>query len=122
LLSDLPTTVAELVRGEIELLKSEVVGKLKALGVGAGILAVAAVFVFITVVMLFVAAALALSLVMPGWAAALVVALFVLAVAAILAVVGIRIVKAQMPPVPTRSIESLKRDVHAIKGIGRPTA
>ncbi len=120
LVSDLPTTVKELVQGEIALLKAEIIGKLKALGIGAAILVGAAVVLFVMLVMLFVSVAFALSLVMPGWLAAIVVALFLLVVAAILAVIGIRIIKAQMPPLPEESINSIKRDLHAIKGIGGP--
>ena len=37
----------------------------------------------------------------------------------ILALIGYRILKRGIPPLPTESIESIKRDLRAIKGIGK---
>ncbi|MEO5921727.1 MAG: phage holin family protein, partial [Pseudolysinimonas sp.] len=62
---------------------------------------------------------LALSQIMPGWLAALLVAAGLLIIAAILALIGYRILKKGIPPVPTESIDSLKRDLRAIQGIGK---
>jgi zinc transporter ZupT len=56
---------------------------------------------------------------MPGWAAALVVAAVLLIVAVVLALIGYRILKRGIPPVPTESIDSLQRDLRAIRGIGK---
>ena len=74
LLGDLPTMVTDLVQREIELVKVEVTTKLKALGKGSGLLVGAVVVVLFMIGVLLTSAVLALSLVMPGWAAALVVA------------------------------------------------
>jgi hypothetical protein len=38
LIGDLPTLVRDLVKGELELLKTEIIGKLKILGVGVGLI------------------------------------------------------------------------------------
>ena len=65
------------------------------------------------------AAILALSLVMPGWLAALLVAAVLLIVAVILALIGYRVLKKGIPPVPTESIDSVRRDIQAIKGMGK---
>ncbi|MCY7412058.1 MAG: phage holin family protein, partial [Salinibacterium sp.] len=46
LFTDLPGLLADLVRGEIESLKAEVLAKLKHAGIGIGLLAVAGVFAF----------------------------------------------------------------------------
>jgi hypothetical protein len=119
LLTDVPTLVRELVQGEIELFKSEMIAKVKALGIGAGILAAAAVVLLFFVGVLLTAAILALELVMPGWLAALVVAFVLLVVSGLLGLIGYRKLKKGIPPVPTKTIHGLKRDLNAIRGIGK---
>lgn len=119
LIAEIPTLVSDLVQREIELVKTEMIAKLKALGAGVGILVVALAVLGAMVGVLLTAAVLALSLVLPGWAAALIVAGFLLLVAAVLALVGYRVLKGGIPPIPTESIDSLKRDYRAIKGIGK---
>ena len=42
-----------------------------------------------------------------------------LIIAVIVGLIGYRVLKRGIPPVPTESIDSLKRDVRAIKGIGK---
>ena len=119
LLADLPTLVRELVEGEIELLKSELIRKLKAAGIGAGLLFGAAIIALLFIGVLLTAAILGLSLVMPGWLAALLVAFVLLVVIAILALLGMRSLKNAMPPMPNDTIESLKRDINVIRGVGK---
>lgn len=119
LITDIPALIQELFHREVELLKAELIAKLKALGVGAGLLAGAVVVLLFMIGVLLTSAVLALSLVMPGWLAALIVAAFLLIVAGILALVGYRILKRGIPPVPTESIDSLQKDYRAIRGIGK---
>ena len=119
LIADVPTQVGELVQREIDLIKTEMIAKLKALGAGVGILVGALAVLGFMVGVLLTAAVLALSLVLPGWAAALVVAGFLLIVAGILGLIGFRVLKRGIPPVPTEAIDSIKRDLRAIKGIGK---
>lgn len=119
LLADIPTLVTDLVTAEIEQLKAELTRKFKALGIGAGLLAGAAVVLLFMVGVLLTAAILALSLVMPGWLAALLMALVLLIIAAILGWIGYLRLKAGMPPLPTESIESLKKDINVIRGMGK---
>jgi len=119
LLGDIPTMVTDLVQREIELVKTEVTEKLKALGKGSGLLAGAAVVALFMIGVLLTSAVLALSLVMPGWAAALVVAAFLLIVAVVLGLIGYRILKKSMPLYPVDSIDSLQKDLRAIQGIGQ---
>jgi membrane protein implicated in regulation of membrane protease activity len=119
LLTDLPDRVTELVHREIELLKVEVVGKLKALGIGAGLLLGAVIVVGFMVGVLLTAAILALSLVIPGWLAALLVAALLLIVAVILALIGWRVLQKGLPPIPSESIHSLQSDVRTIRGLGK---
>lgn len=117
LLADVPRLVSELVTAEIEQLKAEMKAKLKALGIGAGLLAGAAVVLLFMVGVLLTAAVLALALVMPGWAAALVVAGVLLILAAILAWIGYAKLKAGIPPLPQDTIESVKHDIDVVRGI-----
>ncbi|MDP3207820.1 MAG: phage holin family protein, partial [Rhodoglobus sp.] len=62
---------------------------------------------------------LALSLVLPAWAAALIVGGALILIAALLVAIGIKQVKRGTPPTPTKTIDSIKQDVRAIKGIGK---
>ncbi len=120
LIGDIPTLVTDLVQREIELVKTELIAKFKALGIGAGIIAGAALVLLAMLGVLLTAAILALTLTgLPGWAAALIVAAALLIVAVILGLIGYRILKRGVPPLPTESIESIKRDIRAIKGIGK---
>jgi hypothetical protein len=119
LVTSVPTLVADLVQREIELLKAEMVAKLKALGVGAGLIAAAVIVLLGMLGVLLTAAILALSLIMPGWLAALLVAAVLLIIAVVIGLIGYRILMRGVPPVPTESIDSLKRDLRAIKGMGK---
>lgn len=116
LIADVPKLVSDLVAAEIEQLKAEMMAKLKALGIGAGLIAGAAVVLLFMVGVLLTAAILALSLVMPGWLAALLVALVLLIIAAILGLIGYRKLEKGMPPVPERTIDSVKDDIDVIRG------
>ena len=117
LLTDIPGLIRELIAAEIESLKNEIIGKLKAAGIGAGFLVTAAAFAFFAVLVLTAAAVLALSLVLPGWAAALIVGGALLALAGIAAAIGIAQLKHGVPPTPTETIESVKEDVRVVRGI-----
>ena len=119
LVGEIPTLVTELVQSEIELIKTEIVAKLKALGVGVGLIAVAVAFLLAMLGVLLTAAIFALSQVMPGWLAALLVAAVLLIIAVIFGLIGYRILKKGIPPLPSESIDSLRRDLRAIKGIGK---
>jgi uncharacterized membrane protein YqjE len=119
LLADIPVIVRELVQGEIELLKREMIRKLKALGVGAGLLVVALTFVFATIGVLLTAAVLGLAETgLPAWLCALIVAAFLLIVAVIVGLIGYRVLKRGIPPLPSETIAGLKKDLNVIKGVG----
>jgi hypothetical protein len=109
----------DLVRGEIESLKQELLDKLKHAGVGIGLLVGAAAFAFFALLVLIAAAVLGLATVLPAWASALIIGGGVLVIAVILALVGVASLKKGVPPAPTETIKSIKKDVRAIKGIGK---
>ena len=119
LLTEVPLLVRELVAGEIELLKQEMIRKLKALGVGAGLIAVSGIVLLGMLGVLLTAAIFALSLVMPGWLAALLVAAVLLIVAVILGLIGYRVLKKGIPPLPNETISGLKKDLNVIRGVGK---
>ena len=119
LLTDLPDLVRDLIAAEIEQLKAELARKFTALGIGAGLIAGAAVVLLFMVGVLLTSAILALSLVMPGWLAALLVALVLLIIAALVGLIGYRKLKDGMPPVPTDTIDSLKKDLDVVTGVGK---
>ncbi|TPW77966.1 phage holin family protein [Schumannella soli] len=121
LVSGLPGQVTDLVHHEIELVKAEMIGKLKALGIGGGLLLGAVGILLFMLGVLLTAAVLGLSETgLPGWASALIIAGVLLIAAALVALIGWRKLKGGIPPIPTEAIDSLQRDLRVVKGIGRP--
>ncbi len=116
LVKDLPDRVTRLVKSELQLAKLELTTKLKAAGIGAGLLAAAAFFALVFFAVLVAAAVMGLAEVLPGWAAALIVAGVFLILAAVLALLGVKKLKKGVPPIPEESIESVKTDVSVVTG------
>ena len=119
LIADIPSLLMDLVRGEIESFKQELIGKLKLAGVGIGLLVGAATFAFFAVLVLIAAAVLGLATVLPAWASALIIGGGILVIAGILALIGISSLKKGVPPAPTETFQSIKKDVRTIKGTGK---
>lgn len=118
LIGDLPGLLMDLVRGEIEQLKRELIAKAAQAGVGIGLLVGAAAVLFFALGVFIAAAILGLALVLPAWAAALIVGGALVLIAAILVLIGIASLKSSSKG-PEESIDSIKKDVRVIKGIGR---
>src|SRR5450830_1506275 len=116
LIADLPRLLTDLVKDEIEHLKQEMARKLKHAGIGAALFAAAGLFAFFLMAVLIAAAILGLAVVLPGWAAALIVAGLLLVIVAVLVASGVAQVKRGAPLAPTETSASVKRDVNAIKG------
>ena len=122
LFADIPVIVRELVAGEIELLKQEMIRKLKALGVGAGLLVVTLIVLLGMLGVLLTAAVLGIAETgIPAWLSALIVAAGLLIIAVILGLIGYRVLKKGIPPLPNETISGLKKDLNVIKGVGRAT-
>lgn len=115
LISRVGDQVSRLVRDELELAKTELRAKGKRFGTGVALGGAAGVLAWFGVAALFVAAGAALALVLPVWAAALVVAGVLLLTAGILAAIGVGDVKKAAPPVPEQAIDSTRRDIAAIR-------
>lgn len=118
LIGDLPRLLMDLVRGEIEQLKRELIAKAAAAGIGIGLLAAAATFLFFALGVFIAAAILGIATVLPAWAAALIVGGGLLVIAVILVLIGLASLK-KSGGGPEETIDSVKKDVRVIKGIGR---
>jgi hypothetical protein len=116
LIADVPALIVQLFRDELESLKLELTKKVKGVAIGAALFAVAAVFALLAVIILLYAAVVALALVLPTWAAALIVAGGLLLVVLVLVLIGMAQLKRGNPG---KTAESVKRDVNTIKGIGK---
>ncbi|SDM62535.1 Putative Holin-X, holin superfamily III [Geodermatophilus siccatus] len=119
LISQLTEQISRLVRDEARLAQAEVTQKAKRMGIGAGLFGGAGLFAFLGLAVLIAAAVLALALVLPGWLAALIVAVVLFAVAGVLALVGKKDVEKGTPPVPTEAIASTRTDIQTVKESAR---
>lgn len=106
--------LSRLVRQELALARAELSRKAKDAAIGGGLFGGAALVLLFAVQALVVAAIAGLALVLPVWAAALVVAGVLLAVAGAAALSGKREVGRALPPAPTEAIESTKADIEMI--------
>lgn len=119
LLRELPGILMELLRAEFEQFKREMARKSKNFGVGALLFAIAGGIAFFLLGTLTTAGILALAIVMPGWAAALVVSGVLLLLVIILVAIGVSLFKKSAGLVPTETMDSIVQDAHALKGEGR---
>jgi hypothetical protein len=117
LIGELPTLLVNLLRAELDSFKQEISAKLKAAGIGVGLLAAAATFLFFAVGVLLAAAVAGLATVLPVWASALIIGGVILLIAVVLALIGITSLRKGVPPTPEHTIESVKKDVRTIRGI-----
>ena len=100
---------------EVELASYELKRKLAALGLGVVLLVAAALFGLYGLGFLFATIAAALDTFLPRWLALLIVTLFLLLVAAILALLALRRIRKGTPPVPEQAIDEAKRTSEALK-------
>ncbi|WP_396289798.1 phage holin family protein [Curtobacterium sp. KT1] len=119
LVGDVPKLVKGLVKGEIDLLKAEMLTKAKIFGLAAGLLVGALVIVLYAIGVFLTAAVMGLATVMPAWLAAIVIAVVMLIIAAILGWIGWKRLKKGLPITPKRTIDSVKNDINAVKGMGK---
>lgn len=107
--------VSRLVRDELALAKAELRDKGRRAGTGAALGGAAGVLAWFGLAALLVAGGAALALVLPVWAAALIVGAALLLIAGILAAVGVGELKRATPPIPEQAIDSTRRDIEAVK-------
>jgi uncharacterized membrane protein YqjE len=116
LVHDMTQQMSTLVRDEIRLAQAEMTEKGKRAGIGVGLFSAAGLFAFFGLATLIATAILALALALPGWLAALIVAVVLFAVAGVFALQGKNNVQQATPPKPEQAIEGLKEDVATVKG------
>ena len=115
--------VSRLVRDELTLARAELTEKGKHAGIGIGLFGGGGALALYGLGALVAAAILLLDLVLPAWAAALIVAVVLFAVAGVLALVGKKQVSQAVPPMPEAAVRSVRADVDtvtaAVKDRGR---
>jgi hypothetical protein len=116
LLTDVPHLITQLIRAELELLKAELVSKLKATGIGLGLFAISISLIVLALLLFVLAGVFALSLVLPLWAAALIAAGGVLILAVVIAATGASVMSGSQSPKPSATVESIREDIRVIRG------
>ena len=120
LIGTLTDQITSLVRDEVRLAQAEVTQKARRLGVGAGLFGGAGVVALLGLNALITCVILALGNVLPGWLAAIIVAVVLFAVAGGLALLGRKDVRQAAPPLPTETIASVQADIATVtQGIRR---
>ncbi|MEQ4301881.1 phage holin family protein [Plantactinospora sp. B6F1] len=106
--------VKRLARDELALARIELAHKGRHAGIGMGLFGGGAVLALCGLGLLVAAAVLGLALVIPAWAAALVVAGALFILAGGLALVGRSRVRRAVPPMPSATADSLRADVNTV--------
>lgn len=121
LVSEATTDLSSLVRGEIELAKSEVTTSVSRAGKGGAMLAVAGVLALYMLGLLLFAAAWGIEAAgLPLWAGLLIVSGVLLLIIAILALIGIKALK-QVQPKPVQAISDAQNTVNTLKASLKPS-
>jgi uncharacterized membrane protein YqjE len=107
--------VSELVRGELELARTELAEKGRRAGAGAGLAGAGGVVALYGLGALVAAAVAALALVWPVWLSALVVGVVVVAVGGALALAGRSQLRRSTPAAPEHAVQSVRDDVTAVR-------
>ena len=115
LVKQLAEQTAALSRQEIRLAQLELVQKGKAAGVGAGLLGVSGVIGLLGVAAGLSTIGAAFAIVVPVWAAILIVTGLLVGTGAVVALAGRGRLQRAMPPEPDIALGSLRKDVETIK-------
>ena len=115
LISRLSEQTSTLIRDEMRLAQAEFSAKAKHAGTGVGMFGAGGLLAFFGVATLIATAVLALALVLPAWAAALIVAVVLLIAAGVVSLLGKKQVEQVGPLKPERAMASVQRDVTEVK-------
>ncbi|MFD8411041.1 phage holin family protein [Streptomyces sp. NPDC059650] len=107
--------ISELVREEMLLARAEMTQKGKRYGLGGGLFGGAGLVGILAAQAMVAASIAALALVLPLWAAALIVGAVLAVVATVLATAGKKQVTQAGSPLPEQTIDNVKADVAEIK-------
>lgn len=116
LLADLPNLITNLIKAEIEQVKTKAKHLGSYAGKGAIFMVLALIFLFFAIGTLVAVAILALALVLPAWLSALIVFVAFVLIAVVLALIGVNYFK-KLSDDPN-PVESVKKDIRAVKGEG----
>jgi Flp pilus assembly protein TadB len=118
LLAQLSAQTSRLVRDEMRLAQREFVDSAKHAGIGAGLFSVAGLTAVFGVAGLITAAIAALALVLPVWAASLVIAAALFAIAGIAGLISKKQL-GQASPTPEMTVANVKQDINQVKDARR---
>ncbi len=116
LLADLPNLITNLIKAEIDQVKTKAKHLGSYAGKGAIFMVLALIFLFFAIGTLVAVAIIALALVLPLWLSALIVFVAFLLIAVVLALIGVSYFK-KLSDDPN-PVESVKKDIRAVKGEG----
>lgn len=116
LVHQLSEQTSALVRSEVELAKAELAEKGRTAGIGVGLFSAAGLLAFFGTAVLLTSVVLAVALVLPAWAAALVVAVLLFIGAGVAGLIGKNKVQEAAPPKPERAMDGVPKDVATLKG------
>jgi hypothetical protein len=114
LMTQLSSQTSRLVRDEIRLAQKEFQESAKRAGIGAGVFTGAGLLAFLGFASFVAAAVAALSLVLPVWAAALIVGAALLVAAGIAALISKREIEHVTPAAP-HTVATLKEDIREVR-------
>lgn len=114
IVQDIISNTREIIRSELQLAKSEVTDKGKRAGKAAGMLAAGGAIALVAALLIVATCVAALALVMPVWAACLIMAVLLGVIGGGMMLVGRQRMR-QTSMVPERTISSLKEDVQWLK-------
>ena len=114
LLGQVSEQTSRLVRDELRLAQKEFQESVRHAGIGAGLISVAGLLGVLGLMTVIAAAVAALSLVLPVWAAAVIIAVVLFAGAGVAALISRKQVE-QVPPPAAESVDSVKLDLEEIK-------
>ncbi|MEU9161380.1 phage holin family protein [Streptomyces sp. NPDC048424] len=107
--------ISELVREEMQLARAEMTQKGKRFGKGGGFFGAAGLAGLLAAQALVATCIVALALVLPVWAAALIVTAVLAVIAAVTALAGKKRIAEAGAPVPQQTIDSVKADLAEIR-------
>jgi hypothetical protein len=114
LMTQLSSQTSRLLRDEMRLAQKEFAESAKHAGIGAGLFSAAGLVAVLGLASLIAAAIAALALVLPVWAAALIVAVALFAVAGIAVLVSKKQL-AEADPTPTRTVANVRDDIAEVR-------
>ena len=114
LITRLSEQTTRLLRNELRLAQAEFTEKAKQGGIGAGYFGAATILAWFGFAALVTTAILALALILPAWAAALIVTGVLFIIAGIAALLGKKKIES-ISPTPDRTVANVNRDIAEVK-------